>query len=239
MAITVSRRKAGLLIGAVVLGAVAADEPSPTRDAASVTRNDISQAMAGARTIFCRFVQDRHLALFQEPLRSEGYLCFLRPGRVRWETTIPYRSILVSDGNGVAQFEWSDDRWKKLDLGLSIALEQVLSQIAGVMEGNFASDRRGYSATVTSEADGPKIVLIPQNEKIRKMMASIEVHVSADMKGTRRVVLRETGGDYTEIRFEDQVINGILPERTFDLRNPIDIASIRDAVTAPNSSTRP
>jgi outer membrane lipoprotein-sorting protein len=239
MAMTAARLLAGIMLCAGWLGVSAADGPSSPSGTATVTREDISRAMSGARTIFSRFVQDRHLALFQEPLRSEGYLCFLRPGRLRWETTVPYRSILVTDGSGVAQFEWTDDRWKKLDLGLSVALEQVLSQIAGVMEGNFASDRRGYSATVSSESECPKIVLIPQNEKIRKMMAAIEVYLSPDLKGTRRVILRETGGDYTEIRFEDQVVNGTLPERTFDLRNPTAIEQVRDAVKTSNPATQP
>ncbi|MCC7377614.1 MAG: outer membrane lipoprotein carrier protein LolA [Verrucomicrobiales bacterium] len=232
---TALRFLAGVAWCAGCLALHAADPASPPSAETAVTREDISRAMSGARTVFSRFVQDRHLALFQEPLRSEGYLCFLRPGRLRWETTEPYRSILVSDGSGVAQFEWTDERWKKLDLGLSVALEQVLAQIAGVMEGNFASDRRGYSATVSSETGGPKIVLVPMNEKIRKMMASIEVYLSADMKGTRRVILREIGGDYTEIRFEDQVVNGTFPDRTFDLRNPVEIARIRDTVTTPTT----
>jgi outer membrane lipoprotein-sorting protein len=194
---------------------------------APVTLEQISVAMGRAQTVFTRFVQERHLSLFNEPLQSEGFLCFEKPGRIRWETTVPYKSILVSDGSGVAQFEWTDEKWRKLDLGLGDALQNVVSQIAGVMDGRYASDRRDYTATVTNRADEVVITLVPQNETVRKMMAAIEVHLAADLKQTRRVVLRENGGDYTDIQFSEQFVNLELPPKTFDLNAPVDIGKIR------------
>ena len=214
----------GLLLG---LSAASAQTNPP------VSLDQISGAMAKAQTVFTRFVQERHLSLFDEPLRSEGFLCFQKPGRIRWETTVPYKSILVSDGSGVAQFEWTDEKWKKLDLGLGDALQNVVSQIAGVMDGRFASDRHGYSASVTNRGDEFVITLVPQNETMRKMMAAIEVHLAADLKATRRVVLRENGGDYTDIQFSEQVVNFDLPPKTFDRSAPVDIEKIKAAGSQP------
>ena len=62
---------------------------------------------------------------------------------------------------------------------------------------------------------------------MRKMMAAIEVYLAADLQGTRRVVLRETGGDYTDIRFSGQVVGLVLPPKTFDRNAPADLESIR------------
>lgn len=196
---------------------------------APVSLAQISQALSQVQTVFARFVQERHLSLFDEPLRSEGFLCFQKPGRLRWETTAPYHSILVSDGSGVAQFEWTDEHWKKLELGLGDALQNVVSQIAGVMDGQYTSDRHSYATTVTNRADEIVITLVPQNETMRKMMAAIEVHLAADLKGTRRVVLRENGGDYTDIRFSQLVANVDLPPKTFDRSAPAELATIRAA----------
>jgi outer membrane lipoprotein-sorting protein len=196
---------------------------------APVTLEQISVAMGRAQTVFTRFVQERHLSLFNEPLRSEGFLCFQKPGRIRWETTVPYKSILLSDGSSVAQFEWTDDKWKKLDLGLGDALQNVVSQIAVVMDGRYASDRSGYAASVTKNANEVVVTLVPQNETVRKMMAAIEVHLAANLKQTRRVVLRENGGDYTDIQFSEQFVNLELPPKTFDLNAPADIGKIRSA----------
>jgi len=192
----------------------------------------IGRTMAKAQTVFTKFVQERHLSLFNEPLRSEGYLCFQKPNRIRWETTAPYKSILVSDGSSVAQFEWTDGQWKKLELGLGDALQNIVSQIAGVMEGRYTSGRGAYSASVTNGADGIVITLVPRNETIRKMMAAIEVHLAPALEATRRVVLRETGGDYTDIAFTEQVVNFELPQKSFDLNAPAEVAALQAAARA-------
>jgi hypothetical protein len=200
----------------------------PTNAPAAPTLEAVSQAMSGVRTVFTRFVQERHLSLFNEPLRCAGVLCCEKPGRIRWEITEPYKSILLSDGSGVAQFEWMEDRWKKLDLGLADAMQKVVSQIAGVIEGRYASGAGEFSVSLAVNDGEPVITLVPRNEKMRKMMAAIEVHLAPDLKGTRRVLLRETNADFTEIRFEDQVVNIPLPPRTFDRTQPADLEQIRE-----------
>lgn len=196
---------------------------------------DIGRGMAKAKTVFTRFAQERHLSLFNEPLRSEGCLCFEKPGRVRWEITSPYKSILVSDGSGVAQFEWMDEKWKKLDGGLAGAMQNVLAQIAGVMEGRYAGEGRDYAVTLAAGPEGPVITLVPRNVTMRKMMQAIEVHLAADLKGTRRIVLRETGGDFTDIRFSEQVVDLELPPGTFDQKAPLPLADILRVAAKPRA----
>jgi outer membrane lipoprotein-sorting protein len=217
------------IIFAVLLLTPACARPQTS---APVSLKQVSAAMAKARTVFTKFTQQRHLSLFNEPLRSEGYLCFQRPDRIRWETTAPYESVLVSDGSGVAQFEWTDGKWKKLDLGLGDALQNVVSQIAGVMDGRYARDHGAYSASVTNHADSIVVTLVPRNKTMRKMMAAIEVHLAPDLKATRRVVLRETDGDYTDIEFSEQVVNFEPPPKTFDLDAPAGIEVIQAAAKA-------
>jgi hypothetical protein len=99
------------------------------------------------------------------------------------------------------------------------------------MEGRYATDRRGYAVSVTNSAEGPVITLVPQNEPMRKMMAAIEVRLAADLKSTRRVVLRETGGDYTDIHFSEQVVGLALPRQTFDRNAPAPIERIHPAAS--------
>jgi outer membrane lipoprotein-sorting protein len=146
------------------------------------------------------------LSLFNEPLRSEGYFCFQNPGRIRWQTTSPYQSILVSDGVGVARFEWLD-----------------------VMAGRYTDGRGGYAITVTNTAGEVVVTLVPRNEGLRRVMAAIEVHLAEELNGARRVVLRENGGDYTDIRFDEQHVNLALPPKTFDRGAPADIGKIQSA----------
>ena len=223
---------AGLVACWVLGSAVVQGAGTPTNAASGATLEEVRQAMGGVKTVFARFVQERHLSLFEEPLRSEGYLCCEKPGRIRWEITQPYRSVLVSDGSGVAQFEWMDEQWKRLDLGLADAMQHIVNQIAGVIEGRYASSRSEFEVTVAPSDAGLILTLVPQQEKVRKMMRAIEVHLAANLKRTRRVVLRESNADFTEIRFEEQVIDTVFPPATFDRTKPAPLESIRQAVSS-------
>jgi outer membrane lipoprotein carrier protein len=182
--------------------------------------DEVHRALSAAPTVLTRFVQERHLSLFTDPLRTEGWLAFQKPGRVRWEITRPYQSILISDGSGVAQFEWMDEHWKKLDTGLAQAMQQVIEQIGGVIQGSYAAGKGDYAVSLAASTNGPVLTLTPRNDMMRKMIKSIEVHLAPDLKGTRRLVLRETNGDFTDIVFSDQVAGLELPPKSFDRIDP-------------------
>jgi outer membrane lipoprotein carrier protein len=217
-----------LVAGWAGLSALAA----PAQSAQPVSLAAVNGALASAKTVFTHFVQERHLSLLTEPLRSEGYLCFEQPERIRWEVTSPYKSILVSDGSGVAQFEWVDEKWQKLELGLAAAMQQVVAQIAGVMKGQYTHNSREYSVALSNPPAGPVITLTPRNERMRRMIQAIEVHLAPDLKATRQVVLRENNGDYTDIRFDHQVVNLKFDGQTFDQAAPLGVERIRQMAEA-------
>jgi len=223
-----ARLETALVLG--LMGLFASPLSAQPTNQAIVLLDQVALNAGRVESVFARFAQERHLSLFQEPLRSEGYLCFQKPGHLRWEVTQPYQSILVSDGKGVAQFERAYGQWKKLDLGLADAMQSVVAQIGAIMEGRYASQRRDYSVSATNTADGPVVTLMPQQPAMRKMMQAIELYLTPDFRGTRRVVLREQDGDFTDIRFSEQMAEPPLPAGTFDCNQPADLEQIRRSV---------
>ena len=191
---------------------------------------EMAGAFARAQSVASEFVQERHLSLFEEPLRSSGWLCFQRPGRIRWETTLPYQSILVCDGAGVAQFEWLNHRWQKLDLGLKEALRQSLAEISLMMEGRYLDRQQAYEFSINRGKDEIVLTLTPKVEGARRLIAAIEVHLPPDLQGTRQVVLREPNGDFTSIRFTKQTMNAALPPESFSLTAPVALEAIQRAL---------
>jgi outer membrane lipoprotein carrier protein len=201
--------------------------------------DQVARNAGRVESVFARFAQERHLSLFQEPLRSEGYLCFQKPGRIRWEVTQPYQSILVSDGKGVAQFERANGQWKKLDLGLADAMQSVVSQIGAILEGRYAGRQGDYSVSATNTADGPVVTLTPRQPAMLKMMQAIEIYLAPDFRVTRRVVLREQDGDFTDIRFSEAMAEPPLPAGTFDRNQPADLEQIRQAAQPRQGGSNP
>ncbi len=190
---------------------------------------EYAAVVSRAKTLYAEFVQERHLALFEDPLRSEGVLCFRKPDAIRWETTQPYRAIFTCTGEGVGQFELVDNEWRKLDLGHMKSLRNVVDGMAFFLEGRYLERQQDYTFSVTRGED-TVLGLVPRNVAARQWIEAIEIHLSPDLTATRKVILRQSGGDFTEIRFTRQVIDVVYPADVFALSNPAGLDRIRQAV---------
>src|SRR2546423_8462253 len=120
---------AGVLFSMVgfTLGAHAG-EAKPVPDSRPILQ-DLQRKMSGLRSIYLEFTQERRLKLFAEPLKSEGVMLIERPDQIRWETTLPYQSILIANHKAVAQFEFDDGKWKKLRVGFP-QIKHVMDQMS-------------------------------------------------------------------------------------------------------------
>lgn len=190
---------------------------------------DLQQKMSTLTSVYLEFTQERQLKLFTEPLKSEGVMLIDRPGLIRWETTAPYQSILLGNQKSVAQFEFADDKWKKLKLGFPQMLKRVMDQMSLMNQGKIDALTADFTVSVATGAV-TVVTMIPKDENVRAMLAALEVHLNPDLSATREVVMREPGGDLTRIIFKREVRGVKFPERTFDQTKPPELAAIKTAV---------
>jgi len=218
----------GRIVVAVMYLAGAAQ--AQTNDAAAFLKR-LSATTAKAETLFVEFAQERHLALFEEPLRTEGFLAFQKPNSIRWEVTKPYRSILVCTGNNAAQFEENEGKWKRLDLSYMKSIPNFVAGMAMFLEGRYVERQQDYEFSVREEK-GTVLVLKPKQKQAAQFIEAFELLFGDDLSaGARRVTMRQPDGDWTSINFTNQVANKALPAGTFDLQKPMEIEAVRKAVT--------
>ncbi|HNQ72916.1 MAG TPA: outer membrane lipoprotein carrier protein LolA [Verrucomicrobiota bacterium] len=195
----------------------------------------LQQKMAELRSVYLEFHQQRQLQLFAAPLDSEGAMLIDRPGRIRWETTRPYQSILLGNQQSVAQFECTGGQWNKLKLGFPQALKQVMEQMTLMHQGQFAVLTNHYTLTVATGAV-TVVTLVPQEAALRSYLAALEIHFAPDLAGIQTVVMREPGGDFTRINFTREIRNPQFPARTFDQTNPLELTAIQTAIAPPHAA---
>jgi len=204
--------------------ALAGNASAQTNDVAAFLQR-LGETMAKVESLGVEFVQERHLALFEEPLRTEGYLCFAKPNSIRWEVTKPYRSILIATGAGAAQFEQTDDKWKRLDLSYLKSIPNFVSGMALFLEGRYLDRQQDYEFAVNSTV----LVLKP---KQKTFIEAFELEFGDDLTaGARAITMRQPDGDWTRIVFRNQAANKPLPPGTFDLQTPAVLETIQKAVS--------
>lgn len=190
---------------------------------------DLQRKMASLESVYFEFTQERQLQLFAEPLKSEGAMLIDRPGLIRWETTSPYQSILLGNQKSVAQFERTAGQWKKLKLGFPQMLKRVMDQMTLMHQGKLDALTSDFTISV-STGSVAVVTMVPKDENVRAMLASLEVIFQPDFSASREVVMHEPGGDFTRISFRREKRNVTFPVGTFDQTKPLELAAIRSAV---------
>ena len=220
---------AGLLLTASVMLAPAAESLlTPVADPKPILA-DLQRKMSSLTSVYLEFTQERQLKLFTEPLKSEGVMLIDRPDFIRWETTGPFQSILLGNHKSVAQFEFTDGAWKKLKLGFPQMLRRVMDQMTLMHQGKLDALTSDFTISV-STGSVAVITMVPKDENVRSMLASLEIRMLPDFSATTEVVMNEPGGDLTRIIFNHEKRGAKIPATAFDQTRPLDIAAIKAAV---------
>ncbi|MFH0944950.1 MAG: outer membrane lipoprotein carrier protein LolA [Planctomycetota bacterium] len=177
---------------------------------------EMGAALKKVQSLRADFVQERHVSLFLDPLESRGICSFERPDRLRWEVVKPYASLLILNGRGVAKFDRVEGELRKMKLGGEDLLREVLGQITDWIQGDFSRADEMYALTLEKGADF-RLRMQPRSEKLSKMIRAVELFVDPETHRVTKVVIREPGEDYLEIRFEQEQLNIKFDPSTFSL----------------------
>ncbi len=207
---------------------VAEEALQPVADPRPVLQ-DLQRKMSSLTSVYLEFSQERQLQLFTEPLKSEGVMLIDRPDQIRWETTAPYQSILLGNHKSVAQFERTDGEWKKLKLGFPQMLKRVMDQMTLMHQGKLDALTSDYTLSVATGSVAV-VTMVPKDENVRAVLASLEIRMQPDFSATREVVMNEPGGDLTRIIFHREKRAVKFPPGAFDQTKPLDVAAIKAAV---------
>ena len=176
----------------------------PLPAGASGTRVDslesLMAVLAGTPSMRARYTEEKHLALLQEPLESEGTIVFVRPDRFARHTTRPGRASLVIEGNRLrTRDETGQD---EVDLAQSDVAQQLVGSLVDVLRGDQAALESHYTvAFESSEGGGWALSLSPRSRRVGRFVEAIDIRGAG--REVASMALREPNGDRTLTRFRD------------------------------------
>ncbi len=161
----------------------------------------IQQRLVSAPVQRGRFEQDKTLAGFAKPLKSQGDYLLVRGKGLIWRTTAPFASQLVLTrdriaGAGGLQLDASKEPGIRVVTGLMLslldgdlgALQQAFDVQASV-QGSSSNDRAWRAS------------LKPKAAALAQLFSRIELEGDRQL---RRIVMTEAQGDTTTLRFDEQ-----------------------------------
>jgi outer membrane lipoprotein carrier protein len=173
---------------------------------------NVEKRYNSAKTIRVLFEQT-YTPQGKPPRLEKGELFLRKPGRMRWEYTLPAGKLFQSDGKYVYFYSPSTNRVEKSRLKESEDMRAPLAFLLGKLD--FDRDFTNYQAR--DDASGTVIRAVPKNDRLP--YTSVDFTVSPDSEITRLLV---TGQDNTvvEFRFAEEKINPPMSDKLFQFRLP-------------------
>jgi hypothetical protein len=190
---------------------LAADGPPPQSAAVQAFLTKVSAGEKGITTVRIPFVQEKHLAIMDDTLTSNGVIEINRTlGAVRWEFT--GKSLMIF-GHGKIR-RW-DAQGKQESVPNDPNLKPFQDQMQAFVTGDWTPLEQAFTLT-PDPAGGAVLTLTPRSPQLAKYLSQIEMHFRDDFTAPKQLRMVASGGDETIYKFSDPQIGVDLPAARFE-----------------------
>lgn len=176
------------------------------------TLKGIEERYNRARTLEVGFEQT--MSARGQPRRTEsGRLSLRKPGRMRWDYTVPAGKLFLSDGKNIYFYTPAANRVEKMKMKETEDMRAPLAFLLGRLD--FSRDFSSY--LTTPEGGDLRIKARPKSDKLP--YSEVEFVATPDF---RIRALTVTGRDQSvmEFRFSEEKVNLTLSDSLFEFRAP-------------------
>ena len=185
------------LVFAAPAGTLAADTPGP------------SHTLAEGRILHGKFVQERRLQGFKQPLRSEGRF-MLAPGRgLIWQSEKPFAVTTVITSAGLVQDVGGSESMRLPSSRLPF-LAKLYDMLGGALAGNWNALDREFTVTRQGDDTAWHVDLQPKTAADPTAMPIQAIRISG-RRFVERVEIIKDGGDADILNFTDQTLSDTPP----------------------------
>jgi hypothetical protein len=182
----------------VLLGAVVSSPRAPA--AAPPRLDDLLSQWKRAPGLSARFREEKHLAILDAPLVTEGTICFAPPARLARRAVRPFASILLVDGDRL-QF-WQAEGAQSIDLAKNPVARLFVDAFVKLLAGDRAGIERIFELELAARPGGGwELTLKPRRAPMDQVIARLVLRGEGLV--LREMDLRETSGDWTHTAFTD------------------------------------
>jgi hypothetical protein len=190
-----------LALAAILLVSPAVAGAAPAKPAEKVAQPKLDELLAQWKRspgLLARFREEKHLAMLDAPLVTEGTIHFAPPSRLARRTEKPIASALVIDGN---QLSFGDAEGRQsMDLGANPVARLFVDSFVKLLEGDRAGLEKLFRVELAPRAGGGwKMTLIPRIAPMDKVIK--ELSFVGQGLALSEMDVRETSGDWTHTVF--------------------------------------
>lgn len=160
---------------------------------------ELMQTLAQQKVAKATFTEKKFMAVMEQPLESSGELSYVAPDKLEKRTINPRAETLVLEGDRLVM-EMPGRRRNAVSLQAHPEVAPFVESIRGTMAGDLAALQKYYAVDFAGRADAWKLVLVPSQASMRKVMSRIRVEGTHD--ALTLIVFEQADGDRSEMRIQ-------------------------------------
>ncbi len=176
----------------------------------------LQQEAVSVESLYSPFVQQKHLAIFDESLESRGVFAYRRPDFLRWELLTPVNSGFVIRGD-------KGERWNRLSgerddfiISSDPVMGLISRQLLAWARFDIAWLKTRYQLELLAEQP-LSLKLTPKDAGEATFIRDIQIDFAADRSHVRQLQLNEQEGDWTRLEFTAMEKNSPLDDSIFQV----------------------
>ncbi len=193
---------------------VFAQEYKPLQDKESFI-SELKKASAETQTIQSDFIQEKYLSVMSEKIESKGTFSFKKENKLRWEYSEPLFYMIVI--NGSTMYMKDEEKVSNYDMESNKMFKEINKMMVGMVQGDILSTT-DFTYKYFENDKEYYIVLNPARKEMKEFMRNIEIYLDKSNFTVNKIVMKESGEDYTEITFLNKKVNENIPDSRFQVK---------------------
>ncbi|MDR0479001.1 MAG: outer membrane lipoprotein carrier protein LolA [Burkholderiaceae bacterium] len=159
------------------------------------------QRVAQVEVLRGSFEQEKQVAGFNNPLRSQGRFLLAHGKGVVWTTLKPFPSEMVVTRERILSVDSAGNRRVEADATQQPALREINALMFALVDGDVSALAQRFDlAAQALPNEAWSLVLTPKAAALARLFSKIELRGD---RYVRQVVITEAGGDRTVLKFFD------------------------------------
>lgn len=153
------------------------------------------------------FVQVQHRKILKKPLESRGTVRFARPSSLVWNVLSPAKSTFSLEGSKATMDVPDVGSHEVLDLAAVPDASRLATSLMVWLKADAAAVDHDFTATYVQSP--PSVKLAPKDERLGKLVTSVNLDLATNPWRVSAVHFTEPTGDSVDIRFTGVKLDGV------------------------------
>jgi len=167
----------------------------------------LEERMSAVQSLKANFVQEKHLAVLEQPLILRGSIFMQKPDLFAWHVREPLRYSMVIEGETISQWDGDTGQVQKISLSKNPPFKVAIRHMRDWFSGAYRSMLGEYEVTVLDE-DPISITFVPRISTFaQELIERVTIIFESDERYIRQIRIVERRGDSTLLSLGDTALN--------------------------------